>query len=250
MNKQRLSILIPAYNEEHRIGKTLDAYAHYFLRKTEEIDFELLIVLNGCKDNTRAVVETAQQKWGTCIRLLDFPVAGKGYALIEGFKNALARANTIIGFVDADMATRPEYFYALLPYLSPKYDGVIASRYMPGACITPRRPLYKRWGSILIYESLVRLLFGLRFYDYQCGAKVFTRTVIETIVPRMRITQWAFDVEILYLCKKNSFSIKEVPTVWFDQVGSKLKLSAGIRMLASLIQLRMTHSTLNFLVRE
>jgi glycosyltransferase involved in cell wall biosynthesis len=251
MNNQRLSIVIPAYNEEQRIGKTLDAYAEYFLNKSHDgLDFELLVVLNGCKDNTKAVVLAAQQHWGNCIRLLDLPRAGKGYALIEGFKDALKRVNEFIGFVDADMATKPEYFYELLSACKDGYDGVIASRYMAGAQVTPPRPRYKRWGSILFYESLTRLMFGLHFHDYQCGAKIFTRRVIETIVQHMQIKQWAFDVELLYLCKKNGFKIKEMPTVWFDRDGSKLSsLGGGMRMLTSLIRLRIAHSPLNFLVR-
>jgi glycosyltransferase involved in cell wall biosynthesis len=239
---KKISIIIPAHNEASRIGKTIDAYAQYFsTRKLQEnLDFELVIVLNGCTDTTKEVVAQRCVAWGDYIRLVELSQAGKGLAIRAGFADALSRPATMIGFVDADMATRPEYFYALLAPLA-TCDGVIASRYMPGAQISPLRPWYKRWGSIIFYESLVRLLFGMRYYDYQCGAKVFNRNVIEVIIPALQENQWAFDVELLYLCKKYCFIIKEVPTVWYDQAGSKLALTSGLRMLSSIIRLRIRH---------
>lgn len=241
---QKISIIIPAYNEEQRIGKTLDAYAQFFLQKKQEtkLDFEILVVLNGCKDNTKDVVNNAILHWGSQIRCIESKEAGKGLAVIAGFLDALKRNNTMIGFVDADMATRPEYFYELVPQLA-AYDGAILSRYAPGAKLFPPRPKYKRWGSIIIYESMVKLLFGMSYYDYQCGAKLFRRHVIETIVPSMQLKQWAFDVELLYLCKKHDFNIIEIPTVWYDQEGSKLNpLTSGMRMLGALIYLRFMYS--------
>jgi dolichol-phosphate mannosyltransferase len=239
---KKISIIIPAHNEAVRIGKTIDAYVQYFStrRLQDNVDFELVIVLNGCTDDTKEVVLRRSVEWGDYIRLVELARAGKGLAIRAGFADALLRPTTMIGFVDADMATRPEYFYALLVDLA-TYNGVIASRYMPGAQISPLRPWYKRWGSIIFYESLVRLLFGMRYHDYQCGAKVFNRNVIETIIPALQENQWAFDVELLYLAKKYCFSVKEVPTVWYDQAGSKLSLKSGLRMLSSLIRLRMRH---------
>jgi hypothetical protein len=123
-------------------------------------------------------------------------------------------------------------------------DGIIASRYMPGAQVFPPRPAYKRWGSRLIYEPLVKLLFGLSYYDLQCGAKLFTRATIAKITSYLTIQQWAFDVELLYLCKKFGFTIREIPTVWTDQEDSKLTLRAGLRMLKQLFSLRLRHSFL------
>ncbi len=248
---KKISIIIPAHNEEQRIGKTLDAYAQFFMQKKQEeqLDFEILVVLNGCTDNTQRVVDDAQRLWGSEIRSIVSPEAGKGLAVIAGFADALTRHNTMIGFVDADMATRPEYFYELIPHLS-THHGAIASRYAPAAKLFPPRPRIKRWGSKLFYESLVRLLFRINYHDYQCGAKVFKREVIEKVVSSMRLKQWAFDVELLYLCKKYGFGTKEIPTVWYDQTGSKLRfMSSGPRMLATLVYLRLVYSPLRFLTR-
>lgn len=252
----KLSIIVPAHNEEKRIGKMLHTYHQFFteVRAQNDIDFEFVVVLNGCKDNTIGVVEELRKTCGDMV-ILDLIEGGKGLAIKAGFADALTRANDLIGFVDADMATLPQHFYDLVLQLLnqdtyndvsdealAKTDGVIASRYMFGAMVTPPRPKMKRWGSKLIYESWVRLLFGLKYDDYQCGAKLFTRAVIEKITPELTVRQWAFDVELLYLCKRDGFKVKEIPTVWEDQAGSTLSpIRAGLRMLASVFKLRMRY---------
>lgn len=243
----KISIIIPAYNEEERIGNTLHTYHRFFnaLKETQLLDFELVVVLNGCVDNTLGVVQHIQSQLSN-IYVINSVQPGKGLAIKLGFADALTRSNDWIGFVDADMATSPEEFYKLVINRN-GYDGVIASRYMPGAEVYPPRPWIKRWGSKIFYESLVRLLFGISYYDFQCGAKVFNRPVIETITPHLTIKQWAFDVELLYLCKKNGFNVYEFPTVWYDQAGSKLRLGAGLYMLGALIRLRLYYSPLRFM---
>lgn len=239
---KRTSIVIPAHNEAGRIGRTLEAYSNFFkaYKNTHNLDYELVIVLNGCSDNTREVVEKAQAVHGNMF-IIDEPRAGKGLAVKLGFCDALTRPNDTIGFVDADLATLPQDYAALLPYLN-EYSGVIANRYMAGSVIYPQRPFIKKWGRKLVYHALIRYLFGLSYSDYQCGAKIFTRQVIEKIAPQLQIAQWAFDVELLYLCKKYGYTIKQAPTVWRDQADSKLKvMRAGTRMLGSLFEIRKIH---------
>lgn len=241
----KLSIIIPAHNEAQRIEVTLKHYSTFFgeLQRHKKLETELIVVLNGCTDNTFEIVRNKQQehKDDIHIRIIDIPQAGKGLAITRGFKDALARDNDVIGFVDADMATLPQSFYALIEYIR-SYDGVIASRYMPGAQVIPPRPFVKRYGSKLIYEPLIYILFGMYYHDYQCGAKVFRRAVIEKVISHLTVQQWAFDVELLYLCKKNHFTIKEVPTIWHDKHHSKLNMvPAGLRMLWALIVVRFRH---------
>ena len=235
----KISIIIPAYNEEKRIEKTIRAYHTFFAQKNTP--FEFVIVLNGCKDNTIGVVENIRKNVNqNTIIIIDLPQAGKGLAIKAGFADALTRDADIIGFVDADMATKPEAFYDLVLNLGDN-DGIIASRYMPGAQISPPRPAYKRYGSRIIYEPLVWLLFGLSYYDLQCGAKLFKRAVLEKVTPQLTVTQWAFDAELLYLCKKAGYTIKEIPTVWCDQADSKLTLAGGTKMLKALFNVWWQH---------
>ena len=239
----KISIVIPAYNEENRIERTICAYHQFFIEKQQltGLLFELIIVLNGCKDSTIDVVERVRNSLAdNTVIIINMQQAGKGLAITQGFANAITRSNDLIGFVDADMATSPQAFYDLFINIT-DVDGVIASRYMPGARITPERPAYKRWGSRIIYEPYVWLLFGLSYYDFQCGAKLFKRAVLERITPQLTVTQWAFDVELLYLCKRAGFAIKEIPTVWHDQADSKLTLRGGLRMFGALFKVWRRH---------
>lgn len=244
----KISIIIPAYNEETRIERTIRAYHQFFSQKqqTTGLSFELVIVLNGCRDKTFDIVSRLQKELGDdTILCINLTQAGKGIAIKAGFADALTRNNDFIGFVDADMATSPQAFYELAQILRISkpgaIDGVIASRYMPGSQITPARPAYKRYGSRIIYEPYVWALFGLRFHDYQCGAKLFRKAGIEKIVPQLTVTQWAFDVELLYLSKKAGLKVQEVPTVWHDQADSKLTLRGGMKMFSALFKVWKQH---------
>ncbi|PKN03724.1 hypothetical protein CVU75_00820 [Candidatus Dependentiae bacterium HGW-Dependentiae-1] len=238
---KKISIIIPAHNEEQRIGRTLQAYGAFFadLHDQELLEAEIVVVLNGCSDSTLTVVQQKQRSLAN-LHIVNLPQAGKGLAIKAGFAHALERDSDFISFVDADMATSPQAFYDLVCNVA-DYEGIIASRYMRGARIWPARPWIKRWGSKLVYESLVRLLLGLKYADLQCGAKIFSRRSVETVLPHLSVGQWAFDVELLYLCKKFGLSVREFPTVWRDQAGSKLRLSAGFDMLAAIIKLRIAH---------
>jgi dolichol-phosphate mannosyltransferase len=232
-----ISIIIPAYNEEKRIKRTIEQYHHFFSHLEHHGEF--VVVLNGCTDTTKAIVTQVASQLSN-IYIVECPRAGKGLAVKEGFLNALSRDNDLIGFVDADAATAPDAFYQLIAHITSN-DGIIASRYMPGARIYPSRPWIKRWGSRLFYESLIWALFGMSYYDYQCGAKLFTRATIASIAPQLTIDQWAFDVELLYLCKLHRYIIREFPTVWHDQADSKLRISSGLRMLVNLVKLRLRY---------
>lgn len=245
---QSVAIIIPAYNEQKRIARILERYSEYFSNQSQH-KVQLLIVLNGCTDKTKEVVQSAQEKYA-CITMIEAPEAGKGHAIKYGFLDALSHDYDEIGFVDADMATEPQYFDELIRKIN-RYDGIIASRYMHGAQVHPPRPFIKQWGRILFYNSLVKMLFGLWYADFQCGAKLFKRHVIEKIAPLLTIKQWAFDVELLYLCKKFGFKVAEIPTVWHDQDGSKLRvMHSGLRMLGSVLQLRIAYSPLSYFLQK
>lgn len=234
----KVSIVIPAYNEEFRIRETLEQFDSYLKqKKNPNFDYELLVVINGTTDNTQGVVQEVQ-KTSNAIRYIITPQGGKGWALKLGFQDALTRDNDIIGFNDADMSTSPQEYFKLIEAIQHD-DGIIASRYMPGATVIPPRPKIKRWGSRFFYEPLIKLLFGLNYYDYQCGAKLFKRSVVDTIAPKITVKQWAIDLELLYLCKRNNYSVHEFPTVWIEKGGSKLHMfRSGMKMLGTVVALR------------
>jgi len=235
----KIIIIIPAYNEEKRINKTLESYAKYFkkLKKQKKIDFEILVVLNACSDNTLGVVKKNKFKE---LSILDLKDGGKGFAIIEGFNYALDGKNDLIGFVDADMATSPEAFYDLIENMG-NYDGVIGSRWLKNS--KAKRKFIKRITSGG-FNFLVRSLFLFSYRDTQCGAKIFRKEVIEKCLGNLELTKWAFDVNLLYVCKRNGFRIKEHPTIWHDQEDSKIaNLSkTSIQMFLGVVRLRLIYS--------
>jgi glycosyltransferase involved in cell wall biosynthesis len=246
-----ISIVIPAYNEEKRIGKTLESYGSFFegLKKKKEIkDFEILIIINGPKDRTEEIVKNYQKKYPE-IRYLKFEGDGKGFAIIEGFKEALWGKADLIGFVDADMATPPEAFYDLVKKIN-GYDGVIADRWDKKSIITPKQSRFRRFIS-RGYNLIVRALFLFPYRDTQCGAKLFKRKILENNIFKLRTYRWGFDIALLYCLKKEGKArVKSIPTLWHDEKGSTVNLKVTpIMMLLSAIKLRLAHSPLKFIVK-
>ncbi len=242
-----LTIIIPAYNEEKRIPPTLESYGNFFLKKEKEkgLKTEILVVINNSSDNTLGVVENYCKRLKN-IKYLNLIRGGKGFATIEGFKEALKKNSEFIGFVDADMATSPEAFYDLYKNIG-KAHGIIASRWKKGAKV-------KRSSGKLVrskgFNILTRFLFLFPYEDTQCGAKLFRKNVAREIVNNLERAEWAFDVNILYLCKRKKFKIKEHPTIWEDKDGSKItSIKVPIRMTGGVIRLRLLHSPFRVIIR-
>jgi len=247
MNK--LCIVIPAYNEEKRIGKTLEKYSLFFekARKNRELDYEILVVINNTKDKTESIVKSFSKK-NKRIIYLNLIRGGKGYAVVSGFRDTLKRKNELIGFVDADLSTSPEEYLKLVKNIS-SYDGIIASRYIPGAILSPKQTIARIIAS-RVYNFYIRSLLFFPYSDTQCGAKLFKRKTIESILPSLTMSQWAFDIDLLYISKKKGFKIKEFPTVWSDKTFSKIKLlSSGPMMALAILRLRLLNSPLKGFIK-
>ena len=244
---ERVSLVIPAHNEEKRIGATLNSYLKYFqdLKKDRILDFEIMVVLNNCNDKTLEIVE--KFKCGE-LKILNFVQGGKGFAITEGFRETLKGNSTLIGFVDADMATPPNAFYGLIRNIG-NSDGIIANRWHKKSKIQPKQTFVRKITSTG-YNMIIRSLFLFPFQDTQCGAKLFTRKILEKNMSKIISSQWNFDVALLFCLRKEDHArIKSIPTEWSDQVGSKINLrSAPIKMFLSAIRLRVMHSPFkNFL---
>ena len=233
-----LLLLVPAYNEELRIGPVLRDYATYF-SKHYQGKFQIIVVLNGCTDNTMGVVRSVAADH-PAISALDFPEPiGKGGALIEGLK--LAPLADLIGYVDADGATAPAAFHALVRRI-PEADCVIGSRWLPGAVLHQAQTTNRQFASRM-FHRIVQLLFGMNIRDTQCGAKVMRRNAVERIHSSLRIADMAFDINLLYALKRAGFKILEVPTEWTDKVGSKVVLGrTSLTMLLSVIRVWLIYS--------
>jgi len=238
-----LSIIIPAYNEEARLGRMLDQYLLFFNERYAGY-YEILVVVNGSRDRTEDVVREYARVHGHIRVIVDPRPIGKGGAIMLGFAQAQGR---LVGFVDADGATPPEAFHELVEHIGAA-GAIIASRWMPGARISVQQPFKRRLASRL-FNALVRLMFGLRISDTQCGAKLLTREAVQAILPHIGITQWAFDVDLLFQLRRAGFTIVEIPTTWRDVSGSRLCVGkASVDMFVAMVRLRLIYSPFRWVV--
>jgi len=225
-----LTIIIPTYNEERRILKTLDAYTSFFDKKLN-CDY---IITDQSTDKTRIIVRNFM-KTHKNVHLLSLPGRGKGGAVIEGFKIAKGR---LLGFTDADNATPPEEFYKLYMQMS-GYDAVIGSRGLSRShVIKYHQSSFRRLGSLVLSLFIVRFCFGLKIKDTQCGAKIFKREQMLNVIPKMKIKNAVFDIELLWRFSKVG-RIKEFPIQWVDDEFSHFKWYDVIGEFVSLVKVRL-----------
>jgi glycosyltransferase involved in cell wall biosynthesis len=224
----RLDIVIPAHNEEHRIGRTLSAYRTVCGGRS--VRFQ--VALDGCTDRTAEIVN-AHRAEDARVNLHEYPKLGKGGVIAETFRRSKA---DVIGFVDADCATPPAEMLRLAD-VARRSGGAIASRHHPASVLPRARTRVRRLTSAG-FAFGVRRLLGMGYRDTQCGAKVVRRDVAERILPRIDATDLLFDVEFLLAAGETGQQIVEVPTVWIDQEGSRVDPVADTRRMSmSLVRL-------------
>ncbi|MDD2239090.1 MAG: glycosyltransferase family 2 protein, partial [Kiritimatiellae bacterium] len=239
----KLSIIVPAYNEEDRIGGMLEAYLDHFVPRYQD-DVEIIVSVNGSRDRTEAVVREFQTRFPQVQMQVTPEPIGKGGAIMVGGEQA---RGDLIGFVDADGATPPVAFEDLVDQIGDA-GLIIASRRLPGAVIHPRQPWSRRAVS-RVFNCLVRTLFKLHITDTQCGAKLMTANAWQAIVPHIGLTKWAFDVDMLFKTRRAGYRIVEIPTTWRDVGGSKLRIGrVSFQMLLAIVRLRLLYSPLSWVV--
>ena len=239
----KLSIVIPACDERERIGRMLDAYLPYFSDKYGE-DVELIVVVNGSRDGTEAFVGEYAERYPQLRCIVEPRPVGKGAALMIGFAEARGE---LVGFVDADGSTPPDAFQDLVDRIGSS-GAIIASRWLDGAKVSPKQPISRRIAS-RCFNLLVRILFGLKISDTQCGAKLMRGEALRQVLPNLGLTRWAFDVDLLFQLRRAGHAIIETPTVWHDVTGSKLQVArASMEMFVAMARLRLLYSPFRWVV--
>ncbi|MBS1678112.1 MAG: glycosyltransferase [Actinobacteria bacterium] len=228
----RVDIVIPAHNEQERIGPMLDAY----LARCGAPEMRFLVALDSCTDRTAEVVATRAAR-DPRIVTVDYPKLGKGGVLMETFRRCDA---DLVGFVDADGATPPSEMLRLIDAARDS-DGAIASRRHPASVLPARRGLARAVTSAG-FAFWVRRLFRLPYEDTQCGAKVFRRAAMERMLPLLTSRDFLLDVDLLLVAQRLGYRIETVPTIWIDREGSRLRAAADARrMAASTLRLWLHH---------
>jgi dolichol-phosphate mannosyltransferase len=224
----RLDIVIPAHNEEARIGRMLAAYRD----ACADHDVRFLVAMDDCRDRTAQVV-AAHRDDDRRVECVAYPKLGKGGVIAESFRRADA---DLVAFVDADGATPPHELLRLAE-AAEHADGAIASRRHPAAVLPARRPISRQVTSAG-FSFAVRRLIGLPYADTQCGAKVLRREVVDAVLPHLQVHDLLFDVDLLAVAREHGFRIVEIPTIWIDQDGSRVRPVADTRRMGgSLLRL-------------
>lgn len=231
----RLDIVIPAHNEQERIGQTLRAYRKVCAGPR----FRFVVALDRCTDLTADIVRL-HMAVDRRVRLLEYGKLGKGGVLMEAFRACRA---DLIGFIDADCATPPAEFLRLAE-AAEGAAGAIATRHHPASILPARRSLTRRLTSAG-FQLVVRTLFRLPHSDTQCGAKVVRRDVLDKALPLMTSRDFLFDVDLLVVSRQLGFQIVEVPTIWIDRDGSRVQAASdSARMAASAFRLWLHHKVI------
>ncbi len=229
----QLSIVVPAYNEQARIGLTLIRTLEYLRARSK--GWELIVVDDGSSDETcRVVNEVAAGD--ERVRLLVQPQnRGKGAAVRRGMLEA---RGAYVLFMDADLATPIEEVETLLLYAHDGYDVVIGSRGLAASDIRRRQPRARELMG-RVFNLLVRSALLGGFRDTQCGFKLFSRAAARDLFGRQQIDGFAFDVEVLLLAKQRGLRVREVPVVWYHAPNSKVSpVADSARMFGDLVRLR------------
>ena len=228
-----LSVVIPAYNEQHRIKSTLDSVTAYLGR--QDYDWDLTVVDGESTDRTCEIVEEISRT-DAHVNLLSCDTnRGKGNLVRHGMTNTVGKYRL---FMDADNSTTIDHVEAFLPVLiEQEADIVIGSRRIRGAEIVIHQPWWKealgdlgnRWIRFWAVPGIV---------DTQAGFKAFRGEVADAIFPSLTIDGWGFDVEVLGVARMLGYTVSEQPIRWNDAPGSKVRLRSYFEVLREVLKVR------------
>ncbi|HUT22307.1 MAG TPA: dolichyl-phosphate beta-glucosyltransferase [Candidatus Bipolaricaulota bacterium] len=223
----QLSVIIPVYNEEKRIGQTLPVFLNYL--NNSGLDFEIIAVNDGSSDRSTEILKTFPS-----IKIIELEKnSGKGAAVRAGM---LAADGDFLLFADADNSTPIEELKKLWTYKD-NFDIIIGSRHVRGSDVKIKQPLTRRAVSFA-GNLLIRLLACSKIKDTQCGFKLFSKNSAKKLFRLQKINRWGFDIELLYLARKMKFPVKETPVVWIDSPRNSIKTKDIFLTFIELIKIR------------
>ncbi len=220
MSTPFLSIIIPAYNEEERLPKTLEQVFAFL--GSQSYPAEVIVADNASQDSTYDLaMEFARQlpSNSPAFQIVREATRGKGAAVRRGMQAAKGEYRFMC---DADLSMPITEVNRFMPPLLTEFDIAIASREAPGA-IRFNEPGYRHLVG-RVFNNQIRLLALPELQDTQCGFKCFRAAVAEDLFQRQTITGWSFDVELLFIARRRGYRIIEIPIPWYYNSKSKVSV--------------------------
>lgn len=230
----KLSVVVPCYNEEKRFQK---GFGHYYnWLKEQKFEWELIFVNDGSKDKTLELMKKAA-KGKSAVRIISHsPNRGKGYAIVQGVKAAKGK---YILFTDVDHSVPVETIKTFFKYFEKGFKVVIGSRRVVGSKLIVRQPPFREFLG-RGFTLLVNILIYRGVKDSTCGFKAFENKTAQKIFQKISIYDWAFDAEILFICKKLKINFAQAPVSWSDVRGSKVSLKKDVlKSLVGIVKIRL-----------
>lgn len=211
-----ISIVIPAYNEAHRLPATLDRIERYLQQAGTPA--EVIVSDDGSRDDTADVVRRHAARWPQLRLVMAERNGGKGAAVRLGMADARGRFRI---FSDADLSVPIDDMEKLLRPLRSGAGVAIASRALRASEVQVHQPWYRETMG-KIFNKLVRIFVLGGVKDTQCGFKAFSAEVAERVFPALQTRGFGFDVEVLYRAQHAGYTIVEVPTRWINSPQSRV----------------------------
>ncbi len=233
-----LSIIIPAYNEEERLGPTFETLRAWM--DAQERELEVLVVDDGSSDQTAALIRSVAAVDSRIALVSNGANRGKGYSVGHGVSRARSE---LVLFSDADLST-PLGELARLEAALRGHDIAIGSRALPDSRLEKRQPLYREMMGRTFNLFVQAMVFpGIR--DTQCGFKLFRREAAQATFGRRKIDGFAFDVEILFVARRLGLLVNEVPVLWINDEASRVDpIRHSAQMFRDILTIRALHRDL------
>ena len=233
-NNESVSVIIPAYNEEHYIERAVKDIRDFLIENFET--FEIIIVDDGSSDKTGAIAKGLSKEIQTLKVLKNEKNCGKGYSVKRGM---LSATSEYAAFIDADLSTPIAELSKFLPYLTGGMDIAIGSRASKDSNVLKRQSfLREKMGRI--FNLCVQALLFKGIKDTQCGFKCFKMRRARKVFELQALRGFCFDAEVLYIAKKRLLKIKELPVVWRNRKETRVRIiRSSFEMFCDIFRIRL-----------
>jgi len=216
-NKKLADILLPVYNEEHVLEKSVTDLRNFLKENVTDFNWVITIGDNASIDNTLKVAEDLENRFED-VRVFHLDKKGRGRMVKYAWQKSDA---DVLSYMDIDLSTDLKAFPPMINAIIEGYDVAIGSRQFRGAEV---KRSFKRELISRGYIWILKLSLGFPFTDAQCGFKAVSKKLVEDLFPRIEDEEWFFDTELLYLAYRNGYKVKELPVQWIEDTDSRVKI--------------------------